>query len=85
MHTLKKTFFRPNIDINLMTGITLIAVPTTIVATGKVDKLLIGERPLPIMPATKTIKTLRDMNRDWQAVKIHTFFGRLNIWLSPMK
>tara|TARA_B110000008_G_scaffold114348_1_gene117049 strand:+ start:139 stop:282 length:144 start_codon:yes stop_codon:yes gene_type:complete len=47
-----------------MTGITLIAVPTTIVATGKVDKLLIGERPLPIMPATKTIKTLRDMNRD---------------------
>jgi len=51
-------------DISLITGITLTAVPTTIVATGKVDRLFNGERLLPIMPATKTIKTLRDINKD---------------------
>lgn len=64
MHALKKTFFLPNIDIRRITGMTLIAVPTTIVATGRVDRLFVGESSLPIIPATNTIKTLRDMNSD---------------------
>ena len=64
MHALKKTFFRPNIDISRITGITLKAVPTTIVATGNVDKLFVGASSLPIIPATKTIKTLSDINKD---------------------
>ena len=62
-----------------MAGITLNAVPTTIVATGKVARLFKGARVLPIMPATNTIKTLRDIKRDRQAVNIQTFLGRLNI------
>ena len=64
MHELKKTFFRPNIDISRITGITLKAVPTTIVATGSVDKLFVGASSLPIIPAMKTIKTLSDINKD---------------------
>ena len=64
MHALKKTFFRPNIDISRITGITLKAVPTTIVATGSVYKLFVGVSSLPIIPATKTIKTLSDINKD---------------------
>ncbi len=59
-----KNFFLPNIDIRRITGMTLIAVPTTIVATGRVDRLFVGESSLPIIPATNTIKTLRDMNSD---------------------
>jgi len=43
---------------------TLIAVPTTTVAIGRVDRLFVGESSLPIIPATNTIKTLRDMNSD---------------------
>ena len=64
MHELKNTFFRPKIDIRRITGMTLRAVPTTIVATGSVDKLFVGESSLPIIPATKTIKTLSDINKD---------------------
>ena len=62
-----------------MAGMILTAVPTTIVATGRVDKLLNGARVLPIMPATKTIKTLSDIKRARQAVNIQTFLGRFNI------
>jgi len=64
MHELKKTFFRPNIDMRRITGITLKAVPTTIVAIGRVDKLFVGESSLPMIPATKTMKTLSDINND---------------------
>ena len=81
MHELKKTFFRPKIDINRMAGMTVTAVPTTIVATGRVDKLFKGARVLPIMPATNTIKTLSDIKRARQAVSIQTFLGRFNIKL----
>jgi len=62
-----------------MAGMILTAVPTTIVATGRVDKLFKGVRALPIMPATKTIKTLSDIKRARQAVNIQTFLGRFNI------
>jgi hypothetical protein len=79
MQELKKTFLRPKIDISRMAGIILTAVPTTIVATGKVDKLFKGARTLPIMPATNSIKTLRDIKRAKQAVNIQTFLGRFNI------
>lgn len=61
---LKKIFLRPKIDIRRITGMTLRAVPTTIVATGSVDKLFVGESSLPIIPAIKTIKTLSDINKD---------------------
>ena len=79
MQELKKTFLRPKIDMSRIAGITLNAVPTTIVATGKVARLFKGARVLPIMPATNTIKTLRDIKRDRQAVNIQTFLGRFNI------
>jgi hypothetical protein len=62
-----------------MAGMTLIAVPTTIVATGKVDKLFKGASALPIIPPTNSIKTLSDIKRARQAVNIQTFLGRLNI------
>jgi hypothetical protein len=59
------------------------AVPTTIVATGRVARLFKGARVLPIMPATNTIKTLSDIKSARQTVNIQTFLGRFNIeWLS---
>jgi|TARA_B100000768_G_C11024402_1_gene267454 hypothetical protein len=62
-----------------MAGMILTAVPTTIVATGKVDKLFTGARVLPIMPAINTIKTLSDIKSARQTVNIQTFLGRFNI------
>ena len=85
MHEFKKTFLRPKIDINRIAGITVTAVPTTIVATGRVDKLFKGARVLPIMPATNTIKTLRDIKSARQAVNIQTFLGSFNIELLSNK
>ena len=77
----KKTFLRPKIDISRMAGMILTAVPTTIVATGNVDKLFEGASTLPIMPPTNSIKTLSDINSARQAVNIQTFLGRFNIEL----
>ena len=62
-----------------MAGMILTAVPTTIVATGRVDKLFRGARVLPIMPAINTIKTLSDIKSARQTVNIQTFLGRFNI------
>jgi hypothetical protein len=80
-HVPKKTFLRPKIDISRMAGMILNAVPTTIVATGNVDKLFEGASTLPIMPPTNSIKTLSDINSARQAVNIQTFLGRFNIEL----
>jgi hypothetical protein len=57
------------------------AVPITIIATGKVDKLFIGLRFWPMMPPIKIIKTLSDMKSDKLKDKIHTLRGSLCMWL----
>jgi hypothetical protein len=74
-HTLKKTFFRPNIDISRITGMMLSAVPTTIVATGSVDKLFEVASVFPIIPPTNNMNTLSDIKRARLIASIQTFFG----------
>jgi hypothetical protein len=53
----------------------LSAVPTTIVATGSVDKLLDVASVFPTIPPTNNIKTLSDINKAKQIASIQTFFG----------
>jgi len=60
-------------------GNILTAVPITIIATGKVDRLFIGLSDWPMMPPIKIIKTLRDMNSDNARVRIHTLRGSLSM------
>jgi hypothetical protein len=74
-HTLKKTFFRPNIDISRITGMMLSAVPTTIVATGSVDKLFEVASVFPTIPPTNNMNTLSDIKRARLIASIQTFFG----------
>lgn len=61
-------------------------VPTTVKATGNVDKPLTGVSESPIMPPTNTIKTLGDIKSARLSDNIQTFFGswsikRKNCWL----
>ena len=58
----------------------LIAVPTTIIATGNVDRAGLGANDLPIMPPRKITNTLSDMNNDKLAVSIQTLRGNENIY-----
>ena len=53
----------------------LSAVPTTIVATGSVDKLFEVASVFPTIRPTNKIKTLSDINKAKQIASIQTFFG----------
>ena len=62
-----------------MTGKILTAVPITIAATGRVDRLFAPASSLPKIPPTNTIKTLSDINSAKHIANIQTFLGRFSI------
>lgn len=68
---------RPIFRMSNVTGTTEEAVPITISAIGKVDKLLTGANRVPISPPAKTTSELTDMISDCAMVRIQTLRGRL--------
>ena len=74
-HTLKKTLLRPKRDISRLTGRIVSAVPTTIIATGRVERFLKSVSELPIIPPTKTMNTATDINNAELIANNQTFFG----------
>lgn len=70
---------RPMVFISKVTGGIVTAVPTTILATGKVARFSTGARCEPTRPPTKTTIELTDNIKAWEVVRSQTFLGSLFI------
>jgi hypothetical protein len=51
------------------------AVPTTIIATGSVERFFTEVSELPIIPPTKTMNTATDIKNAEHIANSQTFFG----------
>jgi len=72
---IKKERRRPMVFINNVTGGMVTAVPTTILATGKVARFSNGASWVPTSPPTKTTSELTDNIKACEMVRSHTFLG----------
>ena len=67
--------FLPTFLIRRVTGIEAHAVPTTSIATGRVDSFSDGARSFPTNPPTNTTVELTDIISACAMVRSQTFFG----------
>ena len=58
-----------------LTGRIVSAVPTTIMATGRVERFFTEVSELPIIPPTKTMNTATDIKNAEHIANSQTFFG----------